>query len=90
MFLYAFKFSNKHFSKMKITFYYMLVFALIFTSCKTNDEKKPYQLAEAPMAKQIAEELTIHDDTRIDNYFWMRLSDAQKMLKLQTHKLKMF
>jgi oligopeptidase B len=26
----------------------------------------------------IPEELTIHDDTRIDNYFWIRLSDAQK------------
>ncbi|MFD1293426.1 S9 family peptidase [Lutibacter holmesii] len=34
--------------------------------------------AEPPIAKKIAEELVIHDDTRIDNYFWMRLSDAQK------------
>ena len=56
----------------------MLVFVLIFTGCKTNDEKKPYQLVDAPSAKKIAEELTIHDDTRIDNYFWMRLSDEQK------------
>jgi len=63
---------------MKLTFYFILVIFLIFSGCKSNDEKKPYQLVEAPMAKQIAEELTIHDDTRIDNYFWMRLSDAQK------------
>lgn len=58
---------------MKTPFYFILVITLIFTSCKQTDEKKPYQLTEAPMAKQIAEELTIHDDTRIDNYFWMRL-----------------
>jgi len=63
---------------MKTTIYTILVIALTFTSCKQTEEKKPYQLAEAPMAKQIAEELTIHDDTRIDNYFWMRLSDEQK------------
>ncbi|MCH7523890.1 MAG: S9 family peptidase [Bacteroidetes bacterium] len=63
---------------MKPTFYFILVITLIFTACKTNDEKKPYQSVEAPIAKKVAEELTIHDDTRIDNYFWMRLSDAQK------------
>lgn len=33
---------------------------------------------EAPVAKKIPKNLTIHDDTRIDNYFWMRLSDEQK------------
>ncbi len=33
---------------------------------------------EAPVAKKIQERLTIHGDTRIDNYFWMRLTDEQK------------
>lgn len=33
---------------------------------------------EAPTAKKIAKEFTIHDDTRIDNYYWMKLSDEQK------------
>ncbi|WP_228851584.1 S9 family peptidase [Aegicerativicinus sediminis] len=31
-----------------------------------------------PKAKKIPETLTIHGDSRIDNYFWMRLSDEQK------------
>jgi len=31
-----------------------------------------------PVAKKIAEKLTIHGDSRTDNYFWMRLSDEQK------------
>ena len=34
--------------------------------------------AQPPVAKKIKKELTIHDDTRIDNYHWMRLSDEQK------------
>ena len=33
---------------------------------------------QPPVAKKIKKELTIHDDTRIDNYYWMRLSDEQK------------
>ena len=31
-----------------------------------------------PVADKIAKELTMHGDTRIDNYYWMRLSDEQK------------
>ncbi|RLD28125.1 MAG: oligopeptidase B [Bacteroidetes bacterium] len=63
---------------MKTTFYFMLIFTLVFTSCKNNDKPKSHLLVEAPIAKKIAKELTIHDDTRIDDYFWMRLSDEQK------------
>ena len=33
---------------------------------------------DPPVAKKIEEKLQIHDDTRIDPYFWMRLSDDQK------------
>jgi oligopeptidase B len=31
-----------------------------------------------PRAKKIAKELVDHGHTRIDNYYWMRLSDEQK------------
>lgn len=44
----------------------------------TNDTDKQSNMAEAPIARKIPQELTVHGDTRIDNYFWMRLSDAQK------------
>lgn len=33
---------------------------------------------QPPIAKKIPHQTTIHNDTRIDNYFWMRLSDEQK------------
>ncbi|WP_084050276.1 S9 family peptidase [Aquimarina macrocephali] len=66
---------------MKTKFIYsLLIFTMFFMAC--NTEKKPdlepYQSIEAPVAKKIAEELKAHGDTRIDNYFWMRLSDKQK------------
>lgn len=50
----------------------------MISSCKSNETEKPHASLEAPVAKKIPKELTIHDDTRIDNYFWMRLSDEQK------------
>jgi oligopeptidase B len=57
--------------------------SLIFVAaCSTPDkEDKTPTMPQPPVAKKIAEELTIHGDTRIDNYFWMRLSDEQKEAK---------
>ena len=40
-----------------------------------STEKKAIQ---SPIAKKIKHEMSIHGDTRIDNYYWMRLSDEQK------------
>ncbi len=31
-----------------------------------------------PVAKKVPHEITTHGDKRVDNYFWMRLSDQQK------------
>lgn len=36
-------------------------------------------MIKPPVAKKIPHELTLHNDTRIDNYYWMRLSDEQKV-----------
>ncbi len=43
-----------------------------------------------PVAEKIPKELEKHGDVRIDNYFWMRLSDAQKLAPIkdeQTQKV---
>ena len=58
---------------MKNTVILLLISFAIY-SCNSNDMKNN----EAPVAKKVEEKLTIHEDTRIDNYFWMRLSDDQK------------
>ncbi|UAN00031.1 S9 family peptidase [Polaribacter litorisediminis] len=46
--------------------------------------------AKFPLAEKIPTELIKHDDVRIDNYFWMRLSDDQKLAEIkddQTQKV---
>ncbi len=53
----------------------LLPLALIITlmiSCNTQLNPEP------PDAEKIPRELVNHDHTRIDNYYWMRLSDEQK------------
>lgn len=53
--------------------------AVIFAACSNQDQNMSNTATTAaPVAKKIPLELTEHGDTRTDNYFWMRLSDAQK------------
>ncbi|MBQ4819299.1 S9 family peptidase [Aquimarina sp. MMG016] len=69
---------------MKIRIVYSLfAFTVLLSACSKEKEKeestvRPHHSIEAPVAKKVAEELKAHGDTRIDNYFWMRLSDKQK------------
>jgi oligopeptidase B len=67
---------------MKSYFYITVLATVLFVSCKKENASKPwYADIATPTAKIVPEELTIHEDTRIDNYFWMRLSDEQKNSK---------
>jgi oligopeptidase B len=51
---------------LRAFFYLVLPVFLVLISCNANDAmKKP------PVAKKIPKELTIHDHTRIDNYYWL-------------------
>ncbi len=49
--------------------------ALLLAACTQQDK---IAALKPPVAEKIEKELTIHGDTRIDNYYWMRLSDEQK------------
>ena len=53
----------------------ILLLALIFASCNST---VTHQSLTPPMAKKTPFEMTEHGDTRVDNYYWMRLSDEQK------------
>lgn len=68
------------------------IFSLIFaTACKKESMKNTDVIA--PVAEKQPKELTIHGDTRIDNYFWMRLTDEQKTAKNkdeQTRKVEAY
>jgi len=53
----------------------LIVAVILLVSCsrtKQTNKMKP------PIAEKVKKELTLHNDTRIDNYFWMRLTDEQK------------
>ena len=47
-------------------------------ACQTEADTAETELPPAPVATQQDSVLTIHGDTRVDPYFWMRLTDAQK------------
>ncbi|WP_282079124.1 S9 family peptidase [Aquimarina algiphila] len=63
--------------------YFFIIFTIFFVACKTDTDTEKTKSIEhssikPPIAKKIPEKLEAHDDIRIDNYFWMRLSDKQK------------
>ena len=53
---------------------FLLSITIIFFACM-NQSKTPPDASMKPF------ELTMHNDTRIDNYYWMRLTDEQKNAK---------
>ena len=64
---------------MKKAVFFLLVPLLIAgTACNRN---KPTTMTKPPVAEKVPHKLVAHGDTRIDNYYWMRLSDAQKNAK---------
>ncbi|CAA0224650.1 S9 family peptidase [Tenacibaculum maritimum] len=55
----------------------VIAFNLIFVFACKNDTMKKNNMG-APIADKEPKKLEKHGDVRIDNYFWMRLSDEQK------------
>ncbi len=60
---------------------FTLVLCVIFASSCQKKKTITYMDANPPIAERQPKKLTIHGDTRVDNYFWMRLSDEQKKAK---------
>ena len=55
----------------------LIVLSLTFATACKNETMKSTD-AKPPVADKTAINLEKHGDVRVDNYFWMRLSDAQK------------
>lgn len=66
---------------MKIKLYGLISFLLVLSACKKSEQITTVDKTEAPIAKKISKELSANNDKRFDNYYWMRLSDAQKNAK---------
>ncbi len=54
---------------------YLLAFCTLFVSCNTVKKEIKAEEVKAPVAEKSAKELS---GNRIDNYYWMKLSDEQK------------
>ena len=57
------------------TLSYLFVFGIIFFVSCNNEKKEPTEEIKAPLAEKSPKELS---GNRIDNYYWMKLSDDQK------------
>lgn len=65
---------------MKRLILFIIITSIIFaTSCKKDTMIKTN--AKPPIAEKIPKELEKHNDVRVDNYYWMRLTDEQKNAK---------
>ncbi|MCE2733092.1 MAG: S9 family peptidase [Chryseotalea sp.] len=58
-------------------FYTLMMATLMAAACATEKENAGDDIA-APVAEKQPKELVMHGNTRVDNYFWLRLSDEQK------------
>ncbi|WP_232829245.1 S9 family peptidase [Aureibaculum luteum] len=63
----------------KIAFLLTILSLTFATSCKKD--KMQTEDIKPPIADVVPKEMETHGDTRIDNYYWMRLSDEQKNSK---------
>ncbi len=57
-----------------------LLVAILMASCQPNENTsmRNKDLPPAPDVEKKDSVLTMHDDSRVDPYFWMRLTDEQK------------
>jgi len=61
---------------------------LFFMACQTNETEQKEKLTnmlsktelQAPTAKKVKKEMTIHDDTRVDNYYWLNQREDQDVI----------
>ncbi len=63
----------------------VIAFTMACSSKSDHKEKLSsamYQKTDltAPIAKKVAEEMTIHDDTRVDQYYWMNQRDSDDVI----------
>lgn len=55
---------------MKLQFLSLILISSLF-SCDTKTQNSMSELPNTPLAKQIPKNLTIHDDVRIDEFYWL-------------------
>lgn len=62
----------------------VLLACFVFTYLQSCNNPTTESQVKPPEAKKIAKELTIHNDTRIDNYYWLNQRDNQEVIDYLT------
>ena len=76
----AFFYKNPHTPISKMKNISLLSILIVAIGCSTKNEQTMIKAADgAPIAEKIDSILSIHGDQRVDPYFWMRLTDNQKI-----------
>lgn len=69
----------------RIVFGYAIILFLFFivSGCKKGPEEEEMvaQKIKPPVAEKIPKELTIHGDTRVDNYYWLKERENPKVIE---------
>ncbi len=63
---------------MKKIFGYTLLAGSIIYGCSPDNSREANVDIKPPSAEKIPHELVSHGNTRVDNYYWMKLSEEQK------------
>lgn len=66
--------NKKHFAFLAFTL------SVIFAGCNQKDTEKGMQKPQPPIAKKIEKKLTVHNHTRIDNYYWLNDRDDPEVI----------
>ena len=74
---------------LKLAPFVLIGLGIACNSEQSDQEKFTSQMfqktdIEQPLAKKEAKELNIHEDTRIDNYYWMNKRDSQDVIDYLT------
>jgi oligopeptidase B len=64
---------------MKLQLLSLILISSLF-SCDTKTQNSMSELPNAPLAKQIPKNLTIHDDVRVDEFYWLNDRDNPEVI----------
>lgn len=70
----------KNFYSRYFFFGFVFVWVLIFLGSFCTTEKRAEDMPLPPIAEKIPKELTIHGDTRVDNYYWLNERENPKVV----------
>lgn len=65
---------------MRYAFPAIITATCLLAACSASEEKPTMINAMPPVAEKIPHEMTIHGDTRIDNYYWLNERDNPKVI----------